>query len=63
MSTTKVIIDPEKCRLSGECIKVCPQKAILVKNGKAVIDYKKCDLDGLCIPACPYGAIKMIESD
>ncbi|KPJ56183.1 MAG: ferredoxin [Deltaproteobacteria bacterium DG_8] len=63
MSTMKVIIDSEKCRLSGECIKVCPQKAIFVKNGKAVIDYKKCDSDGMCISVCPEGAIKIIESD
>ena len=40
MSTMKVIINPDKCKLSGECIKVCPQKAIFVKDGKAVIDYE-----------------------
>lgn len=57
----RVVIDPDKCRLSGECIKVCPQKAIYVKGNKAVIDDKKCDLDGICIPACPNQAISFKE--
>jgi len=63
MSKIKVVIDQDKCKLSGECIKVCPQKAIFVKDSKASIDYEKCDSDGICIPACPEGAITTIESD
>ena len=58
----KITINPDKCELSGECIKVCPQKAIFVKDGKAVIDYEKCDLDGMCVPACPQDAIELVES-
>jgi ferredoxin len=60
---TLILIDPAKCRLSGECITICPQQAIFVKNGKAVIDQTKCDLDGMCIPACPMDAISMHEAD
>ena len=56
-------IDPKKCRLSGECIKLCPQGAIFVKEGKAAIDLKRCDLDGMCIPACPMEAIYLYEAD
>jgi ferredoxin len=63
MPTGRISIDPAKCRLSGECIKICPQQAIFVKDGKAVIDQKKCDLDGMCIPACPMDAISMHEAD
>lgn len=63
MSTMKVIINPDKCKLSGECMKVCPQKAIFVKDGKAVIDYERCDADGMCVPACPQDAIKPVESE
>jgi Fe-S-cluster-containing hydrogenase component 2 len=44
-------------------MKVCPQKAIILKNGVTTIDYDKCDADGMCIPACPQGAITMTESD
>jgi NAD-dependent dihydropyrimidine dehydrogenase PreA subunit len=63
MGKKKVVIDYDKCKLSGECIKVCPQKAIFIKNGKVVIDYEKFDLDGMCIPTCPENAIKISESD
>jgi NAD-dependent dihydropyrimidine dehydrogenase PreA subunit len=55
--THRVVVDPRKCVLSGECFKVCPQKAISIRDGKAWIDPSKCDLDGVCIPACPKGAI------
>jgi len=57
----KIIIDQEKCRGSLECIKICPQKAITLENGKAVIAAAKCDSDGICIPACPNGAIKPVD--
>jgi len=63
MGETKITIDSSKCRLSGECMKVCPQQAIILKNGTTTIDYEKCDADGMCIPACPEGAITMTESD
>lgn len=53
----KIVIDPDKCKLSRECIRVCPEKAIHVSGEQAVIDQEKCDLDGICIPACPNGAI------
>jgi len=56
----KIVIDPAKCVLTGECIKICPLNAIFAKDGKAIIDQDKCDLDGLCIPACPQGAIHMV---
>ena len=63
MGTTKIVIDNKKCRLSGECMKACPQKAITIIDGKTTIDYDKCDADGICIPACPEGALKMLETD
>ena len=63
MGDKKITIDTNKCRLSGECMKVCPQKAIVRKNNTTIIDYDKCDADGMCIPACPEGAITITESD
>ena len=53
----EIIIDQNLCCGNGECIKVCPEKAISLVNGKAVLDTAKCDSDGICIPACPKGAI------
>ncbi len=63
MSTTKIVVNSDKCKASGECIKVCPQRAISIKSGKAVIDYAKCDSDGICVPACPQGAIELTKPD
>ena len=53
----KIIIDQELCCGSGECVKVCPEKAISIVDGKAVLSEAKCDFDGICIPACPVSAI------
>ncbi len=53
----RIVIDKERCCASGECIKICPKKAITIVDGVAVIDDAKCDLDGICIPVCPNEAI------
>ena len=57
----KLVVDPKKCRASGECIRICPQNAISIIDGLATIDEEKCDLDGICIPACPHEAIGYTE--
>lgn len=57
----RIIIDQNKCKKSGECMKACPEKAISLKDNKVVVDYKKCDLDGICIAACPHDAISYEE--
>ena len=57
----KVVIDPRKCDLSRNCIKVCPEKAIYIKDDKACIDYKKCNNDGICSAVCPNQAISFVE--
>lgn len=59
----RVQVDVGLCCGSAECVRVCPENAISLINGKAVIDAKKCDLDGLCIPACPRGAIAVEEDE
>ena len=58
----KVVVEPSKCVLSGDCFKVCPRSAIVERDGKAFILQEKCDLDGLCIPACPRHAIRMVNA-
>ncbi len=57
----KILVDPKKCRGSGECARACPEKAIAVVDGLARVDPKKCDLDGICIAACPYEALSFSE--
>ncbi len=57
----QIVIDPEKCIASGECVSLCPQNAISIQDGVAVVDDNLCDYDGICIPACPQGAISFTE--
>jgi NAD-dependent dihydropyrimidine dehydrogenase PreA subunit len=57
----KILVDGDKCRGSGECVRVCPQDAIYLLDNVATIDESKCDFDGICIPACPHGAISFSE--
>ncbi|WP_321530453.1 4Fe-4S binding protein [uncultured Desulfuromonas sp.] len=57
----KIVVDPQKCIASGECVSLCPQNAISIQDGVAVVDDNLCDYDGICIPACPQGAISFTE--
>jgi MinD superfamily P-loop ATPase len=57
----RIVVITEKCKMSGECLRVCPRDAIIVRDGKAFILREMCDFDGLCISACPNGAIRAIE--
>ena len=61
--SVRITIDHGKCIGSGECVVVCPRKALSIVGGKAVLDEDKCDLDGICIPACPRGAIGYTDTD
>lgn len=47
----------EKCIACKECIKACPQEAIIIKNDKAYIDPEKCIGCASCIAACTQNAI------
>lgn len=50
-------VEKEKCTGCGECLKVCPARAIKIEAGKACID-DSCRECGACIEKCPAGAIK-----
>jgi ferredoxin len=43
-----------RCR---ECIKICPAKALSIKNNKVVVDKEKCIRCWCCQEVCPYKAI------
>ncbi len=45
------------CLGYGDCVAVCPNNAISVKNGVAVVDPRVCTGCGLCAKACPNALI------
>src|SRR5450830_39366 len=49
------------CCGSGACVKVCPEKALSIVNGKAMLtDATHCIGHGACLEACPVDAIQLV---
>lgn len=55
------VIERDKCKNCGRCLKVCPQKALEPKSG--FVDSALCLGCGLCTERCPSGALKMVSRD
>ncbi len=49
--------DMNTCKLCGECVKICPAKAIIRDNTELRFDYDVCIRCYCCLEICPYGAI------
>lgn len=57
ISNNKIIFtNKARCRDCNRCVRVCPVKAIKVKNGQAYVDESKCVYCGLCVKECPQKA-------
>ena len=52
------LVDTEICEGCGQCVDLCPQNAIQLKDGIAVIDEDKCKNCRKCVRVCPVLAIK-----
>ncbi len=61
--STRPVADKAKCIGCGECVKVCPEAAILLVDGKAIIDSSKCIGCGECMLVCPTKAIVLNWSE
>lgn len=48
------------CLGFGDCVSVCPVKAISMKNDKVYVDIKKCIGCGKCLKACPRNIFEMV---
>ena len=49
------------CHGYGDCVRVCPQNAISIKDGVAWVDPQKCIGCGICVRECPNHIIKLIN--
>jgi len=49
------------CLGRGDCARVCPFEAILVRDGLPVVDLRACTGCGQCVDACPRGIITIEE--
>jgi pyruvate formate lyase activating enzyme len=58
--------DKNLCIACGECVKACPEEALVLKNDPdpgIVIDRQSCRLSGDCVSVCPTGAIQFTGSE
>ena len=55
-------VDKTKCVGCGNCLRVCPARAIKLKEGKAEVDPSLCQGCLLCLAHCPTGAIEAREA-
>jgi heterodisulfide reductase subunit A len=57
LDPVKPVVSETLCDGCGECVAICPQNAITVKNGKAVVEQLACNGCGACAVACKRNAI------
>ena len=62
----KAILNIRACIGCGECIEICPTKAIPelligLYSHLLEIDKSKCNRCGECVSICPHNAIKLVE--
>jgi len=62
-STCFVRFDQSLCTGSGACLRVCPTKAIRIKNKKAIRIVEQCIGCGECIRTCREGAVSAATED
>ena len=54
----KPVLHTDKCVGCEKCARICPAKAITMKNGKPSIDRKQCIKCFCCQEFCPKGALE-----
>ena len=47
----------------GDCVSVCPEEAIVLKNGIAKVVSSSCLGCGLCAKTCPHGVIHIMKAE
>ena len=67
VSMSKQILKPiytetSNCRDCYRCVRICPVKAIQIRNSHAEIIEERCTYCGICVHGCPNG-VKKIRND
>ena len=57
----KPVVDNDKCKLCGECWKICPAKVITHNTRGIQFDYDRCIRCYCCLEVCLHGAIRARE--
>jgi uncharacterized protein (DUF362 family)/Pyruvate/2-oxoacid:ferredoxin oxidoreductase delta subunit len=53
------VVVKKSCVGCGQCVQICPENAVVIKNKIASFDHKKCIRCYCCHEMCQYHAIKM----
>jgi pyruvate formate lyase activating enzyme len=56
----EIQFNPNKCILCGNCVEVCPTKALKIVNKSISYDRNLCEKSGKCTEVCNSGAIRWI---
>ncbi len=56
----EIVVLETQCRLCGECLRACPNHAIVAENGGFRHAAELCSVCGTCVEACPSGARRMV---
>jgi uncharacterized protein (DUF362 family)/Pyruvate/2-oxoacid:ferredoxin oxidoreductase delta subunit len=54
--------DPGRCKMCGECWRICPAKAITARKSDLSFDYDRCIRCYCCIEVCPHSALRAVET-
>ncbi len=62
ISPEKAYVISDRCDSCGECVKVCPTRAIEILPSGATVRFISCIGCGICVPICPKDAIDLKNS-
>ncbi len=51
-------VNPDNCKVCGECRDFCPAKAITLEENAVRFDYDRCIRCYCCVEICPFGALR-----
>jgi len=59
LTVKRPVFNPKICKLCGECVRICPAKALLVQENRIKADYTKCIRCYCCHEICNHHAITL----